>query len=172
MNPKKIITVVLLVFVAVSILFLFIHEMRKNTEQAITENSRLSDGSGAENNTDAMTVLPPVADVNIVYYFMTSVRCPSCRKIEEYTKETVEKNFAVDLKNNRMQWRIIEVDKPENRYFINEYKLYTKSVVLVKMRKGKRVSWKNLDRVWELLGDKDAFMSYVSHEVKQFLENG
>mgnify|MGYP007070739912 CR=1 FL=1 len=33
----------------------------------------------------------PNANIDIVYYFMTTQRCPSCMKIESYTKEAVEK---------------------------------------------------------------------------------
>ena len=172
MNQKKIITAVLLIFVAVSIIFLFIQEAQKNDEMGLTNESIPDQGQVTENNLDAAAVLHPNADVDIVYYFMTSVRCPSCRKIEEYTKEAVQNNFTDEIKKNRMQWRIVPVDKPDNRHFIDEYRLYTKSVVLVKIRNGNRTSWKNLDRVWELLGDKDAFMAYVIQEVKLFLESG
>ena len=172
MNLKKIITAVLLIFVAVSIIFLFIKETQKNNEMDLTNESIPDQGQVTENNLDAVAVLPPNADVDIVYYFMTSARCPSCRKIEEYTKEAVQNNFTDEIKKNRMQWRMVQVDKPDNRHFIDEYRLYTKSVVLVKIRNGNRTSWKNLDKVWELLGDKSAFIAYVIQEVNLFLESG
>ena len=172
MNQKKIITAVLLICVAVSIIFLFMQEAQKKDEMGLTNGSIPEQGQVTENNLDAVAVLPPNADVDIVYYFMTSARCPSCRKIEEYTKEAVQNNFTDEIKKNHMQWRMVMVDKPENKHFINEYSLYTKSVVLVKIRNGNRTSWKNLDRVWELLGDKSAFIAYVIQEVKLFLESG
>jgi hypothetical protein len=112
----------------------------------------------------------PDANADIVYYFMTTQRCPSCMKIEGYSKEAVQKNFAEALKKGTVVWKMVRVDRPENSHFIKDYQLYTKSVVLVKMRGGKQVSWKNLDKVWELLGDKAKFQKYINDEVKKFVD--
>lgn len=113
---------------------------------------------------------PASGNVDIVYYFMTTQRCPSCMKIEAYTKEAVERDFAAAFKKGTMVWRMVNVDTPENNHFIKDYGLYTKSVVLVKMRNGKQVAWRNLDRVWQLLGDKARFQKYITEEVKKFVE--
>jgi protein involved in sex pheromone biosynthesis len=121
--------------------------------------------------TQSETVAPR-ANVDIVYYFMTTQRCANCMKIEAYSKEAVEMGFADALKRGSMVWRIVNVDQPANQHFIKDYELYTKSVVLVKMRDGKQAAWKNLDRVWELLNDQAAFQKYVTDEVKQFVEKG
>ncbi len=114
----------------------------------------------------------PNANIDIVYYFMTTQRCPSCMKIESYTKEAVEKTFASDLKKGSMIWKMVNVDTPENNHFIKDYQLVSKSVVLVKMKGGEQVSWKNLDKVWPLLNNKAAFQAYVVKEVNSFREKG
>ena len=123
------------------------------------------DNAGAEQS-KTQTVKPtapvaPNADIDIVYYFMTTQRCPSCMKIETYAKEAVEKTFASDLKKGSMVWKMVNVDKPENYHFIKDYQIFTKSVVLVRIRGGKQVGWKNLDKVWPLLNNKSAFKAYV-----------
>ncbi len=112
------------------------------------------------------------ANVDIVYYFMTTQRCPSCMKIEAFTKETVQTKFGGALKKGGMVWKMVNVDLPENSHFIKDYQLYTKSVVLVKMRNGKQVEWKNLDRVWTLLGNKESFQTYIFKEVTAFTGKG
>lgn len=114
----------------------------------------------------------PNANVDIVYYFMTTQRCPSCMKIEEYTKEAVQQQFGSEIKKGSILWKMVNVDFPENRHFIKDYRLFTKSVVLVKMRSGKQAAWKNLDRVWELLRDRTAFHAYIVKELKAFREKG
>ena len=114
----------------------------------------------------------PKANVDVVYYFMTTQRCPSCKKIEAYTKEAVERSFAGDLKNGAMVYRMVNVDWRENNHFKKDYQVYTKSVVVVKIRDGKQTMWKNLVRVWELLFDKEAFQDYIVKEVKAFKEKG
>ena len=118
------------------------------------------------------STVAPNANVDIVYYFMTTQRCPSCHKIETFTKETVQTKYADALKKGRMTWKMVNVDLPENAHFIKDYELYTKSVVLVKMRNGKQVEWKNLDQVWQLLTNKSAFQTYIDKEVKAFTEKG
>ena len=45
----------------------------------------------------------------------------------------------------------------------------TRSVVLAEYRDDKIVRWKNLDKVWQLVRDKDAFTSYVQSETREFL---
>ena len=106
----------------------------------------------------------PDANVDIVYYFMTTQRCSSCMKIEAFTKETVNTAYGEALKKGSMVWRMVDVDQPVNRHFIKEYQLYTKSVVLVKIRNGKEVGWKNLDKVWVLLGNKTAFQELATRK--------
>jgi hypothetical protein len=41
-------------------------------------------------------------------------------------------------------------------------------VVLARFRGGKQASWKNLDQVWNLVGDKAAFQEYIKNEVAAF----
>ncbi len=109
------------------------------------------------------------ADTKImVYYFRNNYRCPSCKKIEAYTHEAVNGKFAADLKKGSITWQMINVDEPANKHFIKEYNIFTKQVVLVEMKKGVQTRWKNLDKIWNLLGDKDKFTSYIEQEVKAF----
>jgi hypothetical protein len=99
---------------------------------------------------------------------MNNQRCSNCYKIETYTHEAVETHFADELTGNKLIWEVLNVDVPENRHFIKDFELYTKSVVLVKIRDGKQVEHKNLDMVWSLLGQKEAFQEYITREVRQF----
>jgi len=54
---------------------------------------------------------------------------------------------------------------------VKDYELYTKSVVLSETKNGKEVRWKNLDKVWTLLGDEAAFKKYVRDEVSAYLKS-
>jgi hypothetical protein len=109
-----------------------------------------------------------VANGIIVYYFHNNYRCPSCKKIEIYTSETVKTKFADDIKKGLITWQMVNVDEPANKHFIKEYKIITKQVVLVEMKKGSQTRWKNLDKIWELLGDQAKFGAYIESELKVF----
>ena len=105
----------------------------------------------------------------IAYYFHTNTRCSTCIKIEEYSHEAIEKGFPDELKNGALEMRVVNYENAENRHFIQDYKLVSKSLVLVNFVDGKQTKWTNLKLVWQLTGHKDAFLNYVRKEVRGYL---
>jgi len=105
----------------------------------------------------------------IVYYFMTTYRCPSCHFIEETTRKAIDESFAKEIKSGRMVFKMINIEEAGNEHFGNDYKLYTKSVVLSNVKDGKEASWKNLEDVWKMIGQEDSFKAYIVKEVKAYL---
>jgi len=113
---------------------------------------------------------PAVAHVVRVYYFHGNARCVSCRKIEALAGEAVRAAFAGEMKQRKVEWLVVNVEEPANRHFIQDYRLYTKSLVVVDLVDGTQVRWKNLERIWELLREDEAFRQYVQGEVRSYLE--
>jgi hypothetical protein len=105
----------------------------------------------------------------IAYYFHTNTRCSTCIKIEQYSHEAIEQGFANEIKNGALEMRVVNYENPENRHFIQDYKLVSKSLVLVNLVDGKQTKWTNLRLVWQLTGRKDAFLNYVRKEVRGYL---
>lgn len=105
----------------------------------------------------------------IATYFHTSYRCASCMKIEAYTTEAITAGFTNELKEGRLVWRVVNVEEKGNEHFVEEYKLFTKSVILVDEVDGKQRAWKNLPKIWELLGDKERFLRYIRSETSAYL---
>ena len=113
---------------------------------------------------------PPAGQHKVIaYYFHTNARCSTCIKIEQYSKEAIEKGFPYELKNGTLEMRTVNYEQPQNRHFMNEYKLVSKSLVLVNLVNGKQTKWTNLKLVWQLTGRKDAFLNYVRGEVRGYL---
>ena len=113
-----------------------------------------------------------IADYRVVaYYFHGNVRCATCKKIEALTKESIDGAYAADLKKGNLEWRVVNIDLPENKHFIKDYQLYTRSVVLSDLHKGEQSRWRNLDKVWTLVRDHDQFVSYIQKEVASFLDH-
>ena len=104
-----------------------------------------------------------------VTYFHTTARCVSCLKIEDLTNATMTTRFAGPIAEKRMVWRSLNLDEPGNDHFVKDYGLYTKSVILVSEVRGKPAEWKNLEKVWQLLQDKPAFLRYVQGETRGYL---
>jgi hypothetical protein len=106
----------------------------------------------------------------IVYYFYGNFRCANCHRIENYTKETVEKYFNKQVQAGDILYKTVNVEKKENAHFVEDYQLYTKSVVLSLVKGGKEVKYKNLTKVWEYLNNKTKFEDYEKKEIKEFLK--
>lgn len=102
----------------------------------------------------------------IVYYLHGTRRCPTCKKLEAYSQEAVQTGFVEDLKAGKITWQVLNTDDSPNEHFVKDYQLYTKSLILSRVENGKETKWKNLEKIWELVGDKEAFVKYVQDEVR------
>ena len=118
------------------------------------------------------SVQPPMSMPSqlVVYYFHGNARCASCYKLEQYSKEAVEQNFAQELKEGKIVFMQVNTDRRENAHFVQDYQLYTKSVVLSLVKNGQQVRYKNLERIWDLLRDPKKYHDYIRDEIKPFLE--
>lgn len=105
----------------------------------------------------------------IAYYFHGTARCVTCKKIESYTEEAIRTGFPQELEDGRLIWKTLNMEESKNRHFMKDYGLYTKSVVLSKTDGGQETGWKNLDQVWQLVGNKRAFIAYIQEETRNLL---
>ena len=148
MNPRILARNALLLFVGAGLLFLAVMEIR---------------GRGK-------TPDEPEPDGVIVYYLSQGKECATCDNIEQFTRETLEADFAEELDSGGILWRIADMDKPQHAHFVTDFDLYTKSVVLVERDNGVVVRFVNLTKVWDLVYDKSAFQDYIREELNVFLE--
>jgi len=91
--------------------------------------------------------------------------------MEKYSKEAIEANFQDDLASGRLEFKAINVEERNNEHFVDDYKLYTKSLILSRIKDGKEVESKNLDKIWELVRNKQKFTDYVRGEIKEFMQD-
>src|SRR3989338_4164669 len=82
----------------------------------------------------------------MVYYFHGDFRCSSCMKIEEYTKESMNRNFNDKIQSGTIVFKILNTDEKDNEQYARDYQLYTKSVVVSLIKDGKEIKWKNLTK--------------------------
>ncbi|MBU3916661.1 hypothetical protein KKA14_14100 [bacterium] len=127
--------------------------------------------TGTTGASEKQTEIPSEKEKIIVYYFHGSYRCPSCAKIEKWSYEAIKDSFPKALKENRLLWKPVNVEKPENSHFIKKYNLFTKSLIITEVKGEKQTKWKNLEKVWLLLRDQREFFAYVTQEVRNYLDN-
>jgi len=109
-------------------------------------------------------------DTVTAYYFHGSFRCYTCTNMEKYSKEAIETNFKDDLASGRLEFKAVNVEERGNEHFVDDYKLYTKSLILSMVKDGKEVRYKNLDKIWQLASNKQKFIAYVTGEIKEFMK--
>jgi hypothetical protein len=90
--------------------------------------------------------------------------------MEKYTNEAVMAYFSNELKSGKIEFKVVNVDMPENEHFMKDYGLYTKSVVISEIKSGKEIRWKNLDKIWTKVRDKNEFMNYIKQETLDFMK--
>ncbi len=173
MKPKTIVTITLLLFVAVSVVYLVVKEtggrraLNATQPETTSPQTRQEHGAPPPASSENTTAVARV----VAYYFHGNVRCTTCRTIESYAKEAIHTGFADALKDGRLEWRVVNVEDPDNDHFVQDFQLSTRSVVLERIADGKPQEWKNLPRVWELVrGNKNDFLKYIQDETRACLE--
>ena len=117
------------------------------------------------------TIADEMSEQVIVYYLHSNRRCVTCKKLEAYSEEAVQAGFAEQLKDSSVVWRVVNFEDEGNEHYAKDYALYSQSVVLSKVQGGEEVAWKNLDKIWKLVGDKDEFTAYIQGELQSFIES-
>lgn len=106
----------------------------------------------------------------IAYYFHGSFRCVTCHRLEEYAKEAIEAGFENELGSGRLEFKVVNVEDRGNEHYASDYQLYTRSLILSLVKDGRQVKWKNLDKIWEYVGNKQKYFDYVKSETEAFLK--
>ena len=188
MDTKKIVTRLLLIFVLLSTTFLgykeFVqggHEKENQSAEIKAKNPVSQESPGSKTSQEIVSkpeneaaplkaALQPAKSKVIAYYFHGTFRCTTCRTIEKYSKEAIEHYFASELKNGTLEFKPLNVEEAENRHYIQDYQLYTRSLVLARYKDDKQMEWKNLSEVWSYVRDKEKFYQYVKNETERFLQ--
>ncbi|MCA9259979.1 MAG: hypothetical protein KDA61_12295 [Planctomycetales bacterium] len=152
MDIKKLASMALLAFVVLSVVVL----ARRAAMQTDAPLSSSQD-----------VVVEP--DGLVVYYFHGETRCPTCRNIEAFAHETVQREFSDELARGAVRWRTVDYEAAENGRYATKYALVAPTVVLVKFVDGHETQWRNLERVWELVGERPDFEAYVVSETRSML---
>jgi hypothetical protein len=91
--------------------------------------------------------------------------------MERYSREAIEANFKDALASGKLEFKAVNVEDRGNEHFVDDYKLYTKSLILSLVKDGKEVKSKNLDKIWELARNKQKFVEYVTAEVNALMKD-
>ena len=170
MKSQSIVIAILLVLVSVAHFWAQKLDKQTGTSTEKETSAAVSDSNAASVDSTEPEKPPEISHKVVAYYFHGHRRCGSCKRLEAYSQEAIDSGFAEELKAGKLEWLVINTDKPENKHFIKDYQLYTKSLVISDTENGKETRWKNLDKIWQLLRNKEGFFQYVQTETRAFLE--
>ena len=161
-SSRRVVTALLLAFVAVSLGYMVQRSDRpaQPSSGAATAQAAPAASPGAPREQGTKV---------IAYYFHVTVRCVTCRAIEAYSKAVIQRKFAKDLAAGRLEWRLVNVQLHENRHYIQDYQLFTRSLVLALIKDGQQKEYKVLNDTWELVGTPELMQGYVEKEVRGYL---
>lgn len=188
LSPKQrtFITVALLAFVGLSVVVLVAKETGGG-DGTSAEQPALAQGDAGAADPSSVTATSPEAGATetsqtsshvatekahdtkiVVAYLHGNRRCGPCRSLQAYAAEAVKTHFSDELAGGTMEFRVQNVATPEHNHLRQRYGLYTQSVIVSELRNGQEVRWKNLDRIWELVRDRDAYFEYIQSEIEDF----
>jgi cytochrome c-type biogenesis protein len=159
MQPKRILTAVLIVFLAFSVGGLVAKRVR---------------GASADGDAGGDSAVR-IRDGVVAYFCHSKDRCANCLNLEAYAKEIITGDFAQPLAEGQLAWQVVDFDEPANAHFDNDYQLgHVATLVLVHVQDGQQVGEPNVLRdglMYVALGERKEFDQYVRTEVTAFLAN-
>ena len=93
-------------------------------------NRKTQKSSDSDNTKDRIEVL----------YFHGKQRCVTCMAIEQRTRETLEGQFADELKNGTIVFRTVDISQPENEALADKYQVTWSSLFVCRWKGGKETS--------------------------------
>lgn len=112
----------------------------------------------------------PRAGQVIVYFIHGRAKCPTCDLILAHTRNALASSFREETEGGSVVLRPVDVEKPGNEHFMEDFDLYTTSVVLFTLGNDGKPRWDNLEKAWELAEKEETFVSYLSTELRRFLK--
>ena len=76
-------------------------------------------------------------DVVEILYFHGKQRCITCNAIEKLTKEVVEKDFAQQVKDGKLVFKVIDISTKEGEKIADKYEVTWSSLFLNKWKDGR-----------------------------------
>lgn len=160
----------LLAFVGLSVVFAVYQERRPAPQAQAAPEAPAAQAKAEPRPAPSRAPKKAERPVVIARYCHGHARCSNCVKIEQYSREAIETGLRKALDSGRLRFEVVNVEETANRHYIQDYGLYTKSLVLIAEAGGKEIRHKVLNGVWDHLTDKTAFMAYVRSETESFLK--
>ena len=169
MSVKSIAAAILLLFVGASVVYLAVGGRAVNKSDARRATQTDATCARGESCIGSDSIKAATGAVTVAYYFHRTARCRTCRALESNARKAIQGSLADELAKGQLIIEALNVEEPANRHFVERYQIAGPSLVLSRIRDGKEVRWKNLDRIWDLIRSPSEYQAYVAAETKTFM---
>ena len=115
-------------------------------------------------------ILDPERDAAFrVVLFHNRKRCFQCERMERYTRDVVQILSEDENSTRRIKFDRIIIDDPVNAEVIEQYGIFTSTLILVSFEAEKIKNAKVLLEASNLYRDEKAFKAYLKFEMQDFL---
>jgi hypothetical protein len=156
--PKRFRNVIkwaILAFVAISVLF-GIYKMVMNS--ALVQDKSFFERLASANGNQKMVLL-----------FHYHKRCYQCLNMEKYTHDVLQEDFQNEMEDERLSFKLIDMDLPENRQTVKEFGFISPMIVLVDLENGKEKKVLVVGDAWKLFDDEQNFKALIRKELGQII---
>lgn len=106
----------------------------------------------------------------VACYFHGTVRCFSCLEIEREARQMVYQTMLEPLSQGILEWRSINYDSDLGAPLAKPFGLSIPALVLIhEGADGAVLGSKNLEQMWDLVGDPEKLREYVQGEILTML---
>ncbi|OPY29606.1 MAG: hypothetical protein A4E28_00778 [Methanocella sp. PtaU1.Bin125] len=99
-------------------------------------------------------------------YFHRTERCVSCNNAEQYTRDTLDKYYAEEMRSGQLSLQ--SIDYQQDRETADKYNVKVQGLKVVSTHNG-QTNIKDIPEIWTYVGDKDAFMGFLKSVIDKEL---
>ena len=103
-----------------------------------------------------------------LFLFYATQRCPTCIRIGQLSKATVEERFPEQLKSGKIDFREINIDLPENKNLAEEFQVAGSALYINAIENGIDNIEQDI-KVWSLVGNTMEFKNYLENKLNNIL---
>jgi hypothetical protein len=108
-------------------------------------------------------------DAIVVLLFHNRVRCEMCLNMEKHISTLLKVEYAELIRDNRIQFFLMEMNTAENNNHTDRFDLYTASVVIIKMENKEEEEIIILDDIWKDHKDETVFIERIREALEKLL---
>lgn len=106
-----------------------------------------------------------------VLYFHGKQRCITCNAIEKLTKEVIDKDFAQQLKDGKIVFKVIDISTKEGEKIADKYEVTWSSLYINKWKNGKEAKNNMTDFGFSYAkGSPDVFKAGIKKKIDELLK--